>query len=62
MSDDKKALERFGFTAPDKCIKVSQCVGCANNDGRMCKVHGRKPMKYASASSGEKCPERKAED
>ena len=59
MTDKDKALERFGFTHPDKCVKTSQCVGCANNQGRTCKVFGQKPMQYARATINESCPERK---
>lgn len=62
MSDKDKSVERFGFTEPDKCSRTSQCLGCANNAGRLCKVFGHKPMKYASASSGEACPERVGEN
>lgn len=61
MAKDDKALDRFGFIQPDKCIKVSQCVGCSCNLGKGCAVYGEKPRKYASASVGEKCSRRKAE-
>ena len=62
MANNQKALERFGFTEPDKCVRMSQCVGCSNNGGRLCKVFGQKPMQYASASSNETCPKRKKAD
>ena len=61
MEKDDKALDRFGFTQPDKCIKVSQCVRCSNNLGKPCRVYGEKPRKYVSASVGEKCPRRKVD-
>ena len=56
MTDKEKAEQRFGFTQPDECVNVSQCVGCSHNRGKKCDVFGDKPLQFARASAGVKCP------
>ena len=60
MTDKEKAEQRFGFTQPDECVKVSQCVGCSCNKGKKCDVYGDKPLRYARATAEAACPRRKA--
>ena len=60
MTDKEKAEQRFGFTQPDECVKVSQCVGCSCNKGKKCDAYGDKPLQYARATAETVCPRRKA--
>lgn len=59
MSEVDKEMDRFGFTNPDSCIQVSQCVECANNKGKLCAIFGEKPIEYVRASAKTDCPKRK---
>lgn len=56
---DRKEIDRFGFTQPDECIMVSQCVECIRNLGKSCSKFGDKPIEYVRATSNKKCPERR---
>jgi len=58
MEEEKKKA-RFGFIAPDICVKESQCVKCVHNKGKRCDVFGEKPKQYVMASIDEKCTNRR---